>query len=216
MIKKLDTLINTSFALLASWVIFAATPYFWLNGHYPQVDSQIIYLHGICGIFYFYQGIQFFYKKKEIEKLLHPLILIPILLALLGVISSFLSGNINRSLSGSPQIGQGVFWYFDLAVMSLIFSQVAYVKKIRLIFFLNLLIITLIATFFTFLPTWKGLPISFYFFKDYLCFYGVLNFILLTTITRNLYLVVISFILLGIYISYLENLSAIHFFSTGV
>ena len=39
-------------------------------------------------------------------------------------------------------------------------------------------------------------------------FYGVLNFILLTTITRNLYLVVISFILLGIYISYLENLSA--------
>ena len=121
----------------------------------------------------------------------------PFLLALNGIISSILGRNFNFSLSGAPQIGQGVFWYFDIVIMTIIFSQILHLKTIRIILFINITIITLIVSFFTFFPYWQGIPISFYYFTDYLCFYGVLNFILLTTITKNRFIILFTFILLG-------------------
>ena len=55
---------------------------------------------------------------------------------------------------------------------------------------------------------------SFYYFTDYLCFYGVLCFILFTTINKNIYLNILFFIFLGIYFSFLENRAAVLFWIT--
>ena len=101
-------------------------------------------------------------------------------------------------------------------IMAIIFSQVTNFKKIRFIFFINLLLVTTVVTFFTFFPGWKGLPFSFYYFTDYLCFYGVLSFILLTTITQRFYIHLICFILLGAYLLFLDNRAAVLFWATTI
>jgi len=214
LILKLNHIIPFIFILLASWVIFAATPFFRFNGMYPQVDSQIIFLHGICGLMFLCLAVQLILNKYDLKNLNHPLITFPFLLAVIGIISSLLAKNFNTSLSGSPQIGQGVFWYFDLTIMLILFSQVAHLRIFRILFFINLMTITFIVSLFTFFPFWNGLPISFYHFYDYLCFYGVLNFILFTTFTKKFYLNFLAFLLLGIYLSILDNRAAILFWVT--
>ncbi|MDA9558451.1 hypothetical protein N9R86_00585 [Alphaproteobacteria bacterium] len=209
-LKKTADLIFISIAtILGTWVIFGALPYFRLNGKFPQVDTQIIFLHGLCSILFFYQAIKIIINKNEIKVFNHALIIIPFLLALLGVLTSLLSNNPNTSFYGSMQIGQGVFWYFDVVIMSALFSQIMHIKKVRCLLFLNLFLVTIFITFFTFYPGWKGLPISFYFFTDYLCFYGVLTFIMFTTLTKNIYLNIFCYIVLGAYLSLLDNRAAI-------
>ncbi|OUU27992.1 MAG: hypothetical protein CBB97_05260 [Candidatus Endolissoclinum sp. TMED37] len=178
---------SSLFAVLVTWTIFAAIPYFRFNGPFPQVDTQIIFLHFLCGIMFFYFAVNVLNSKFKTDFLSHPLISFSFLLALISLISSLFSNNFNISASGSPQIGQGVFWYFDLTIMSIIFSQITNLKKIRIIIFVNLLIVTTLVSLFTFFPNWKGIPISFYYFTDYLCFYGVLTFILFTSITKNFF-----------------------------
>ena len=121
--KKFDILFITISAVLATWIIFAAMPYFRLRGSFPQVDTQIIFLHGLCSALYLYQATKVIINKEEIKAFNHILIIIPFLLAFLGVIASLLGNNTNVSFYGSAQIGQGVFWYFDLAIMSVVFSQ---------------------------------------------------------------------------------------------
>ena len=211
---KYNTFISSFFAVLVVWTIFAAIPYFRLNGPYPQVDTQIIFLNFLCGLMFFYFSVRVFLGKYRVELLSHPLIIISFLLAAVSLISSFLSGNLNNSFSGSPQIGQGTFWYLNLTIMSVIFSQVTNSKKMRFIIFINLLLVTVVVSFFTFFPNWKGIPISFYYFTDYLCFYGVLTFILLTTITKNFYIHLLGFLILGIFFLFLDNRAAIIFFIT--
>ena len=182
---KQNIIIPSLFAVLVTWTIFAAIPYFRFNGPYPQVDTQIMFLHFLCGTMFFYFAVNVLNSKFKADFLNHPLISISFLLAITSLISSLFSNNLNVSFSGSPQIGQGVFWYFDLTIMSIIFSQITNLKKIRIIIFVNLLIVTALVSLFTFFPNWKGISISFYYFTDYLCFYGVLTFILLTSITKK-------------------------------
>ena len=214
MIIKLNHITSLIFSLLASWVIFAATPFFKLNGMYPQVDTQVIFLHSICGLMFFYLSGKLLLDKYELKNLDHPLIIIPFSLALIGCLSSFFANNFNVSLAGSQQIGQGVFWYFDMAVMLIIFSQIVHIRQIRIILCINLLMITFVVSLFTFFPFWQGIPLSFYYFSDYLCFYGVLNFILITTLTKRFYLNLLAFLILGLYFSILENRAAILFWGT--
>ena len=153
---------------------------------------------------FFYFAVVFI-DKYAIAILQHPLVIFSFLLALISLISSLLSNSLNISLSGAPQTGQGAFWYFDLTIMSIIFSQITYLKNIRIIIFINLLIVTGVVSLFTFYPNWQGIQISFYYFTDYLCFYGVLTFIVLTSITKNLYIHLLGFLLLGLYFMFLEN-----------
>ena len=212
--SRYNTFLTCIFIALASWIILAAMPYFRMKGAFPQVDTQVIFLHFLCGVLFFYFATLVFLNKYNLNNLKHPLIIIPFFLAIFGFFSSLLNGKPNISFSGSPQIGQGVFWYFDLTIMSIIFSQVTFVKKIRFAIFINLLIITTLVTFFTFFPNWKGLPISFYYFTDYLCFFGVLCFISLTTLTKKKYINISGFIILGLYFTTLENRAATLFWVT--
>ena len=181
---------------------------------YPQVDTQVIFLHFICGLMFIYLSGRLLLNKYELKNLNHPLIFLPFSLALIGILSSFFAKNFNISLTGSQQIGQGVFWYFDMAIMLIIFSQIAHLRQVRIMLCINLLTITTVVSLFTFFPFWKGIPLSFYYFSDYLCFYGVLNFILITTLTKRFYLNLLAFLILGLYFSILENRAAILFWVT--
>ena len=91
-----------------------------MNGMYPQVDSQVIYLHILCGVMAIFLSGRLITNKCNTDFLNHPLIYLPFLLALNGIISSILGRNFNFSLSGAPQIGQGVFWYFDIVIMTIV------------------------------------------------------------------------------------------------
>ena len=113
---------------------------------YPQVDTQIIFMHSICGLMFIFLSCKLLLDNYELKNLDHPLIILPFFLAFLGIVSSFFSKNFNASLSGSPQIGQGVFWYLDLTIILILFSQVAQSRLIRIIFFINLMTITFIVS----------------------------------------------------------------------
>ena len=41
---------------------------------YPQVDTQLIFLHFLCGLMFFYFAVKVFIKKMKLEILNHPLI----------------------------------------------------------------------------------------------------------------------------------------------
>ena len=52
MTSKIENIISILFALFASWIILVI-PYFRLGGLYPQVDTQIIFLHMLTGLMSF-------------------------------------------------------------------------------------------------------------------------------------------------------------------
>ena len=68
--------------------------------------------------------------------------------------------------------------------------------------------ITAFVSFFTINPFWRGFPVSFFYFTDYLCFFGVVIFIILTTLTKNLFILTGAFLSLGIYFHFIDNNAA--------
>ena len=76
---------------------------------YGQVDTQILFLHSFCSCLCFLQVIKFIFYKNEINKMHNILVIIPILLAVLGILSAIFNNFPLITLAGSPQIGQGVF-----------------------------------------------------------------------------------------------------------
>ena len=70
---------------------------------YPQVDTQIIILHGICALMFFYQAILLVLNKYELRNFNNPLIILPFFLAILGLISSIFAQNFNTSLYRSGE-----------------------------------------------------------------------------------------------------------------
>ena len=72
-------------------------------------------------------------QAREINKIKHSLVIIPLLLALLGILSAIFSDYTRLVLAGSPQVGQGVFWYLDLAIMIFVFSNILQKQNFRII-----------------------------------------------------------------------------------
>ena len=65
------------------------------------------------------------YNNTQIrERLAHPLILIPIIIGLYSIFTSFFQRLPVMALYGSPQIGQGAFWYFSLSILTILSSFV--------------------------------------------------------------------------------------------
>ena len=117
--------------VLSTWVLAGAIPFFSLDGMYGQVDTQILFLHSFCSLLCFIQVLKFIMYKEEINILQNILIVIPISLAILGILSAIFSDSVLITLAGSPQIGQGVFWYLDLAIMIIAFSGILSKKNFR-------------------------------------------------------------------------------------
>ena len=63
--SKHNIIMPALFAVLVTWTVFAAIPYFRFNGPYPQVDTQIVFLHFLCGIMFFYFAINLMLSKTD-------------------------------------------------------------------------------------------------------------------------------------------------------
>ena len=204
-IEKLTTLI---FAILASSVIFLSMPIFSLDGLFPIVDSQILFLNIFCSSLFFYNFILIAFFKKEIINIFNPINLLPLLIGFISIISSFFSSNPILSLTGSAQIGQGAFWYFGLGIILITLTRNNFSEKEKTFLFCLLFLITTIVTFFTINPFWKGLPISFFSFSDYLSFFGASVFILLTLKTNNFFFLSVGYLSLGFFFHLVDNNAA--------
>ncbi len=206
--SRADKYIILIFSILATSLVFCSLPIFSLRGMYEQVDTQIIFLQLFCSSIFLYNAVKISILKKISINTFNPVNLIPFLLGFVSVIASIFNSNLTFSLSGSPQIGQGAFWYFGLAILSITFTGYYYSKKERVLVFSFLLVVTIFVSFFTINPFWKGLPVSFFYFADYLCFFGIIIFIILTTITKNFIIISIAYIFLGAYFLLIDNNTA--------
>ncbi len=208
--NSINFFISGFFAIISTWILLGATPYLRLGGMFIQVETQIIYLHSLCAtmmLYKIFENVILIKKKKNIVTD-NLLTLLPLGLAISSLSFSFLKGSFYKDLLGTPQLGQGTLWYFDLYVMILVFSSFLIHRRARIIMLINLVILTTIATVFTIKPFFMGLNVSFYNFTDYLCFYGALCFIIFTSLTRNKILLIAGYIVLGLYLLPLKNNSA--------
>ena len=208
--SKIDFVINGIFAIFSSWIILGATPYLRIGGLYVQVETQILYLHIICLLMVIYKICTNLFLKTKLGNIEtnNPLTILPLSIGILSFFASMLDNSFYKYLLGSPQIGQGTLWYFNLYIMISVFSIFLINKKARILIFINMILLTTVATVFTIKPYFLGLNISFYNFTDYLCFYGVICFIIFTTIVRNKVLLLIGYGILGLYLIPLNNKSA--------
>ncbi|MEC6996832.1 MAG: hypothetical protein VXW97_01160, partial [Pseudomonadota bacterium] len=192
----------------STWIIAGAIPFFQLEGMFRSVDTQVFSLHFLGGLLFTFKALELLLCKDKTKELNNSFFFITFVLGILGLISAFFNDYFYTTLLGSYQIGQGALWYFDLSILILCFSSVIKNSKIKYFFFINVCILTLITTFFTLYPYWKGINISFFYFNDYLCYFGITVFILFTALTKNKLLIILAYFFLGWFLSILDNRAA--------
>ena len=84
-LKKIDSFIVTFLAIISSWIILGAVPKFQMTGMYRQVETQILFLHFIGGLLFFYQSLKFIFFKEEINRLSNVLFLLPFLIGIISL-----------------------------------------------------------------------------------------------------------------------------------
>ena len=204
-------------AFLLPWVIIFAIPKFQF-GYYGQIEGQITLMHLICSILIVNLYIIVYRDRQYLALFKEPVIYIPLLISILSLLLSFCHRIPALAMFGSPQLGQGVFWYLDLAVLSLIYFIVWSNKNIRIPLLINLLAVIIFVTLFSFIPSLGVYKLRFFYFYDYLCFYVVCFVIIAVTAYKdnssffNLNNVVIFlYFILGPYFLLIKNESALFF-----
>ena len=167
------------------WVILGAIPRFQF-GYWGQIEGQIVLTHIICSLLTINILVVLFRHKQLRFILWEPLIVIPAILGLFSVFSALFQRIPNVALYGSPQIGQGAFWYFDLSIMTLLYFMVWSNKNWRIPLLISIFLVILFVTLFSLRPDLGQYQLRFFFFFDYLCFYG-LAFIVIVSSFINLY-----------------------------
>ena len=207
MLKK-ENVISLISAILLSWIILAAIPKANLGGIIPQTETQIMLLHLVATILFIYKLVRCFYEPKEADVFRNPLVYIPFLTGMLSFISGIFQGLPSLAWFGAHQTGQGAFWYFDLSIYTAFFIPLMQNKLFRFILFINLCFVLIIVTIFTFFPFAQGIPVAFYYFTDYLCFYGLFTFIVGLTLSKKTSFYYIGYLVIGYYFYAIDNRSA--------
>ena len=168
--RKLEDIILILIGMLFPWSIMFATPQ--LNfGYWGQVEGMIIFNHfmsAIIALLLLKAGLD----NKEIRQYFsHPVVLLPTVIGFYSILASAFHMLPVFSLYGSPQLGQGAFGYFALSLLTVLYFHVFKTNKIKLLFFINLLLIVLVITIGSFFPVITGIVISFFGFNDWLGLY---------------------------------------------
>ncbi|MDB9761445.1 hypothetical protein OAC06_01390 [Alphaproteobacteria bacterium] len=214
-ISKIEKIILSAFALMLPWSIMFATPQ--LNfGYWGQVEGMVVFNHfmsAIIALLLLKVGL----NNKEVRQYFsHPLVLLPAVIGLYSIIASAFHMLPIFSLYGSPQLGQGAFGYFALSLLTVLYFYVFKTNKIKVLFFINLLLIVLVITIGSFYPVITGIVISFFGFNDWLGLYYIAFIIYLThlleisnfKITKQI-LGFLFFLFLGPFFWIIENNSSI-------
>ena len=181
----METIFLKVSSLLMPWGILGAIPRFQF-GYWGQIEGQIVLTHIICSLLAINILVVLFRHKQLRFILWEPLIVIPAILGLFSVFSALFQRIPNLALYGSPQLGQGAFWYFDLSIMTLLYFMVWSNKNWRIPLLISIFLVILFVTIFSLRPDLGQYKLRFFYFFDYLCFYG-LAFIIIVSSFLNLY-----------------------------
>ena len=206
--QKIFYIFSFLICFLSTWIIIGAIPSLQLDGMFKQVDTQIFFLHTCGSILYFYKAVEIYFNRNNLRQFNNTFFLILFGIGTLSFVSSLFNEIFFLILLGSSQIGQGTLWYFDFAILTLCFTSILENKKVRIFFLFNILILISIVTIFTIYPYWKGFKITFFYFADYLCFFGILTFIVFTSIINDKRLILFAYCILGYYLNLLDNKAA--------
>jgi len=169
-LNNIEKIILGLFCILLPWSIIFASPQFHI-GYWGQVEGMIVFSHfssALLALFFINIG----YKHKEFRHIFtHPLVLLPFLIGGYSVFSAFFQRLPVLSLYGSPQLGEGAFWYFSLALFTALYSLVSNNNKWKIILLLNVFLITFVISIGSFYPDITGIVFSFFGFYDWLALY---------------------------------------------
>ena len=167
---KVYNIIMVFIGILFPWSILFATPQLHI-GYWGQVEGMVVFSHflsAIVALLILKIGI----INKEIRQyFLHPVVLLPALIGIYSIISSFFQMLPVLALYGSPQLGQGAFGYFSLSLLTVLYLYIFKIKNIKFLLLVNLLLVTLVITIGSFYPTITGVVISFFGFNDWMGIY---------------------------------------------
>ena len=214
-ISKIEKFILAFFAIIIPWSIMFATPQLQI-GHWGQVEGMIAFNH-FCSAIVAFLLLKLGFSNKELRKYFsHPIVLLPSLIAIYSIIASFFHRLPVLSLYGSPQIGEGVFWYFSLSILTLLYFIVIQNNRLKIILFINIFLFVLVISVGSFYPVITGVVISFFGFNDWLAIYftasciAVTYFLTVLKIKGNKdFISLLFFLLLGPLFWKIDNNSAI-------
>ena len=213
----LEVIILRISSVILPLLIFGAIPKIQF-GYWGQIEGQIVFVHMICAIVAINMAFLLIKYRKFANLIYEPLIFIPFLIGILSLFLSCFHRITNLSLYGSPQIGEGPFWYFDLGIMTMLYALVWSDKRWRVPLLILTFCVIFFVTLFSFKPVLGAYELQFFFFFDYLCFFGIAfaiifistykekNYILKILSIKNIS--VILFLCLGPYFWLLDNKSA--------
>ncbi len=207
--QKILHIFSFLICFFSTWIIIGAIPSLQLDGMFKQVDTQIFFLHMCGSILYFFKAIEMLINRDKVEQINNTFFIIIFCIGALSLISSSVNDIFFLSFLGSTQIGQGALWYFNFAILTLCFTHVIKNKKVRIFFLLNILFLVTIVTIFTIHPNWKGFKVTFFYFTDYLCYFGILTFIIFTSIVNDKRIIFLAYCFLGYYLTLLDNTASI-------
>ena len=200
-LSNIENIILAFISILFPWSIMFATPQLHI-GYWGQVEGMIIFNHFTTAIIALFL-VRICVIKKELRKYFaHPLVLFPALIGFYTIISSVFNRLPIFSLYGSPQLGQGAFWYLSLSILTFSYFYLDKIFKIKFIFFINLLLVTSVVSIGSFFPTITGIVVSFFGFNDWLALYFT-SFALITIYFIEMYNFKIKKEVLGFFIFFI-------------
>mgnify|MGYP001036861714 FL=1 len=168
--NKFDNILLVFIGILFPWSIIFATPQLHI-GYWGQVEAMVVFSHflsAIVALLILKIGI----KNKEIRQyFLHPIVLLPAVIGIYSIISSFFQMLPVLALYGSPQLGQGAFGYFSLSLLTVLYFYIFKINRLKFLLLINLFLVTIVITIGSFYPYLTGIVISFFGFNDWLALY---------------------------------------------
>ncbi|MBR48660.1 MAG: hypothetical protein CL734_00325, partial [Chloroflexi bacterium] len=175
-ISLIENIILKAFAVILPWSIVLASPQFHI-GYWGQVEGMISYVFGLSSIISIFLLKIGFNNLKFRLIFSHPLVLLPLIIGIFSIASGLFQRLPVMAFYGSPQIGQGAFWYFSIAILTALYFTIVDNKKWQFILLLNLLFVVIVVTVGSFYPALTGVVISFFGFNDWLALYYTSLFI---------------------------------------
>lgn len=152
-------------------------------GIWYQSEPTVMALHAASAIVGLGLAVTSFVDPLPRRMLLHPFVVIPIAIALWSILTSPLHDVPGLTWFGSPQLGEGVFSYIDLALLVLGGASLRRFRLARAILAGTAIAVTVAVTALTAYRSHvdSTAPVPF-FFPDYIAFYGILTPVLLMTL----------------------------------
>ena len=165
--------------------IFTASPPFHF-GIFFQSEPVIISIHIGAGISAVGLAILIWPSQRSGQATLHPFVIMPLLMASLTLISGFSLPRPMMSYFGSPQLGEGLFTFIDIAILTAATLALRAHKKYSVSVVLLAASTTIIVCGMMLAPKIISFPVPTpYFFPDYLAFYGILLTALIITSIKS-------------------------------